>query len=40
VNTVHLYCDEGLIHAVGRSEGGYRLFDPTLVAELGLIRIL
>lgn len=40
VKTVRFYSDEGLIHAVGRSEGGYRLFDPAVVAELGLIRAL
>jgi len=40
VKTVRFYSDEGLIHAVGRSQGGYRLFDPTVVAELRLIRAL
>lgn len=40
VKTVRYYSDEGLIHAVGRSTGGYRLFDPSVVAELGLIRAL
>jgi len=40
VKTVRFYSDEGLIHAVGRSEGGYRLFAPAVVAELGLIRAL
>ena len=40
VKTVRFYSDEGLIHAVGRSEGGYRLFDTAVVAELGLIRAL
>ena len=34
VKTVRFYSDEGLIHAVGRSPGGYRLFDPSVVAEL------
>ena len=40
VKTVRFYSDEGLIHAVSRSEGGYRLFAPAVVAELGLIRAL
>ena len=40
VKTVRFYSDEGLIHAVGRSQGGYRLFDQAVVAELRLIRAL
>ena len=40
VKTVRFYSDEGLIHTVGRSMGGYRLFDPGVVAELELIRAL
>ena len=40
VKTVRFYSDAGLIHAVSRSEGGYRLFAPTVVAELSLIRAL
>lgn len=40
VKTVRFYCDEGLIGAVARSPGGYRLFDPSVVGELGLIRAL
>lgn len=40
VKTVRFYCDEGLIHTVARSPGGYRLFDPAVVGELGLIRAL
>lgn len=40
VKTVRFYCDEGLIGTVGRSSGGYRLFDPIVVNELGLIRAL
>lgn len=40
VKTVRFYCDEGLIQVAGRSEGGYRLFDPAVVAELSLIRAL
>ena len=35
VKTIRFYCEEGLIHPLGRSEGGYRLF-----AELALIRTL
>jgi MerR family copper efflux transcriptional regulator len=40
VKTVRFYCDEGLIGTVARSTGGYRLFDPAVVGELGLIRAL
>lgn len=40
VKTVRFYSDEGLIHAVGRSQGGYRLFDPVVVSELSLIRAM
>lgn len=40
VKTVRFYSDEGLIHARSRSQGGYRLFDPAVVAELSLIRAL
>lgn len=40
VKTVRFYSDEGLIHAVDRSPGGYRLFDPAVVSELSLIRAL
>ena len=40
VKTVRFYCDEGLIDAVARSPGGYRLFDAAVLGELGLIRAL
>ena len=40
VKTVRFYCHEGLIGIVSRSPGGYRLFDPSVVGELGLIRTL
>ncbi|MFM9109724.1 MAG: MerR family DNA-binding transcriptional regulator [Prochlorococcaceae cyanobacterium] len=40
VKTVRFYCDEGLIQPIGRSEGGYRLFDQSIYAELALIRSL
>ena len=40
VKTVRFYCDEGLIAIVSRSPGGYRLFDSSVVKELGLIRAL
>lgn len=40
VKTIRFYCDQGLIEPVGRSEGGYRLFDQRIVDELGLIRTL
>ena len=40
VKTVRFYCDEALIHPIGRSDGGYRLFEPAVVGELALIRAL
>lgn len=40
VKTIRFYCDEGLIQPINRSEGGYRLFDETVFAELTLIRTL
>lgn len=40
VKTVRYYCDEGLISTVARSPGRYRLFHPSVVGELGLIRAL
>jgi DNA-binding transcriptional MerR regulator len=40
VKTVRFYCDEGLIHPVSRSPGGYRLFSEAVLAELALIRTL
>ena len=40
VKTIRFYCDEGLIHPIERSEGGYRLFDATVFEELHLIRTL
>jgi len=40
VKTIRFYCDEGLVHPTSRSEGGYRLFDNDIFAELALIRTL
>jgi DNA-binding transcriptional MerR regulator len=40
VKTIRFYCDEGLIQPISRSEGGYRLFDDAVFAELNLIRTL
>ena len=40
VKTIRFYCDEGLIHPIRRSEGGYRLFGDAVLAELALIRTL
>ncbi|MEB3348987.1 MAG: MerR family transcriptional regulator [Cyanobacteriota bacterium] len=40
VKTIRFYCDEGLLNPVARSEGGYRLFDERVYAELDLIRSL
>lgn len=40
VKTIRFYCDEGLIQPTARSEGGYRLFEDDVFAELALIRTL
>ena len=40
VKTIRFYCEEGVIHPIGRSEGGYRLFGEEVLAELVLIRNL
>lgn len=40
VKTIHFYCDEGLIHPVSRTGGGFRLFSPDVFAELTFIRTL
>jgi len=40
VKTIRFYCDEGLIQPISRSDGGYRLFDDAVFAELTLIRTL
>ena len=40
VKTIRFYCDGGLIQPVSRSEGGYRLFNERVFAELTLIRAL
>lgn len=40
VKTIRFYCDEGLIQPISRSDGGYRLFDEGVFAELTLIRTL
>ena len=40
VKTIRFYCDEGLIHPIKRSQGGYRLFGEEVFAELTLIRTL
>ncbi|MCP9892115.1 MerR family transcriptional regulator [Cyanobium sp. Aljojuca 7D2] len=40
VKTIRFYCDEGLVHPTGRSDGGYRLFNDAIFAELTLIRTL
>ena len=40
VKTIRFYCDERLIHPIGRSEGGYRLFGDEVFADLVLIRTL
>jgi MerR family transcriptional regulator, copper efflux regulator len=40
VKTIRFYCDEGLLRPIGRSEGGYRLFNDDSLAELDIIRSL
>ncbi|MFN5119422.1 MAG: MerR family DNA-binding protein [Cyanobacteriota bacterium] len=40
VKTIRYYSDEGLIRPIGRSEGRYRLFSPSVFEELALIRSL
>ena len=40
LKTIRFYSEEGLIHPIGRSEGGYRLFGEGVFAELTLIRTL
>ena len=40
VKTIRFYCDLGLIEATTRSEGGFRLFDTAILADLALIRAL
>lgn len=40
VKTIRFYCDQGVLHPQGRSEGGYRLFGPDCLAELTLIKAL
>lgn len=40
VKTIRFYCDDGLIQPISRSDGGYRLFDAAVFAELSLIRTL
>jgi len=40
VKAIRFYCDEGLIHPVGRTEGKYRLFDANCETELTLIKTL
>lgn len=40
IKTIRFYSEEGLIHPIGRSEGGYRLFGEGVFAELTLIRTL
>jgi len=40
VKTIRFYCDQGLIRPATRSDGGYRLFDDSIYAELSLIRSL
>ncbi|MER6090350.1 MerR family transcriptional regulator [Streptomyces bluensis] len=40
VRTIRYWSDEGVLHPVTRSEGGYRLYDADAVARLELIRTL
>ena len=40
VKTVRFYCDQGVIHPNGRSEGRYRIFDESVIDELSLVQSL
>ncbi|MEB3199905.1 MAG: MerR family transcriptional regulator [Synechococcaceae cyanobacterium] len=40
VKTIRFYSDSGLIQPIGRSSGGYRLFDASVQEDLRLIRTL
>ena len=40
VKTIRFYCDQGLIQAASRSDGGFRLFGPDVFADLTFIRTL
>jgi MerR family copper efflux transcriptional regulator len=40
VKTIRFYCDQGVLRPIGRSEGGYRLFNDDNLAELAIIRAL
>lgn len=40
VKTIRFYCDQGVLHPCGRSEGGYRLFDKAVYDQLALVRTL
>jgi len=40
VKTIRFYCDQGLVQPATRTEGGYRLFDGSVYADLALIRTL
>jgi MerR family copper efflux transcriptional regulator len=40
VKTIRFYCDESLIQPTSRSNGGFRLFGPSVFAELTFIRTL
>jgi len=40
IKTIRFYSEEGLFHPIGRSEGGYRLLNEGVFAELTLIRAL
>jgi len=40
IKTIRFYSEEGLIHPIARSDGGYRLFGEEVFAELTLIRTL
>ena len=40
VKTIRFYCDQGLLQPSARSTGRYRLFDPSVLAELVLLRQL
>lgn len=40
VKTIRFYCDQGLLHPIGRSDGGYRLFSHEAIQDIAIIRAL
>ena len=40
VKTIRFYCDQGLLRPDARTQGGFRLFDASAIADLAIIRAL